>query len=195
LKKLILVTGVPASGKNYISNALLGALQNTSYFDKDDLCDLVDCTLKIANQPSNRDTDFFNQNVRPFEYKTIERLAFTSLRHSDNAIINAPYISQLSDAGYMSDLKQKANAIGAELAVIWVDVPEKSVLKHRMQARASERDEWKLEHFDEYYESIRISPPTALELQGAIDKLIVFSANTDGEFEKSLKLALKYIKE
>ena len=79
---------MPASGKNYIAASFLSSLLNTAYFDKDDLRDLVECALRIAGQSSNRDTDFFNQNVRPFEYKTVERLAFTALRHADNAIIN-----------------------------------------------------------------------------------------------------------
>ena len=195
MKKLILISGVPASGKNYIATTLLSSLPNTAYFDKDDLCDLVECTLKIAGQSSNRDTDFFNQNIRPFEYKTIERLAFTALRHADNAIINAPYVSQLKNENYMADLKQRANDNGAELAVIWVAVPDKEILRSRIEARGSERDVWKLTHFDEYYESISISPPFSLQECDAIDKLIVFEGDTESKFKESLTLTLEYIKE
>ena len=195
MKKLILIAGVPASGKNYISNALLSSLSNTSYFDKDDLCDLVECTLKIAGQSSNRDTEFFNKNIKPFEYKTIERLALSSLKYSDNAIINAPYISQLCDEDYMRHLKMSANEIGASLTVVWVAVPDKEILRERMRARGSDRDVWKLLNFDEYYESISVLPPTALSECGAIDKLIVFYADSDTKFNESLELTLKYIKE
>lgn len=194
MKKLILVAGVPASGKNYVSSALLRSISGAAYFDKDDLCDLVDCALRIADQPSNRDTDFFNQNIKPYEYLTIERLALTALRHAECAIVNAPYISQLSDAAYMTDLRRRANECGAELAVIWIAVPEKEVLRQRMLGRASARDEWKLLHFDEYYESVRLSAPSALKERGIIDELIVFLADTEREFSKSLELSLKYIK-
>ena len=195
MKKIILIAGVPASGKNYISNAIMASLSNAAYFDKDDLSDLVECTLRIAGQSSNRDTDFFNENIRPFEYATIERLAFTSLKHCNTAIINAPYISQLGDVEYMKGLKCRANEAGAELAVVWVAVPDKEILRSRMVKRASDRDLWKLSNFDEYYESIRLSPPTRLFECGAIDKLIVFYADCDTELDDSLKTTLEYIEE
>ena len=62
VKKLILVTSPPACGKTYISKALAARLEHVVYLDKDTLITLSKQIFKVANQPYNRSSQFFEDN-------------------------------------------------------------------------------------------------------------------------------------
>ena len=68
VKKLILVTSPPACGKTYISKALAARLEHVVYLDKDTLITLSKQIFKVANQPYNRSSQFFEDNIRDYEY-------------------------------------------------------------------------------------------------------------------------------
>ena len=64
-------------------------------------------------------------------------------------LINAPFTQEVRDNAFIANLKAKLAAKGATLAVIWVETsPE--VVHQRMIERNSDRDTWKLAHWDEY---------------------------------------------
>ena len=69
VKKLILVTSPPACGKTYISKALAKRLQHVVYLDKDTLITLSKQIFVVAGQPYDRISDFFEKNIRDYEYE------------------------------------------------------------------------------------------------------------------------------
>ncbi len=79
MKKLILVTSPPASGKTYISKKLAEALSHVVYLDKDTLINLSKQIFVVAGEEYNRSSDFFNENIRDYEYETIVALALEAL--------------------------------------------------------------------------------------------------------------------
>ena len=80
----------------------------------------------------------------------------------------------------MAELKERANEKGAELVVIWVDT-DVEVCRQRMIDRNSERDTWKLEHWDEYVAGRDYSIPTIFKDTDTNGELLIFNNNSTEE--------------
>ena len=120
-KKLILVTSPPACGKTYVAKALAKNLKHVVYLDKDTLIVLSKQIFKVAGQPYDRSSAFFQQNIRDYEYDCVLALAMEALDYDDIVLINAPFTQEVRDNAFIADLKAKLAAKGATLAVIWVE--------------------------------------------------------------------------
>ena len=84
-KKLILVTSPPACGKTYVAKALAKNLKHVVYLDKDTLIVLSKQIFKVAGQPYDRSSAFFQQNIRDYEYDCVLALAMEALDYDDIA--------------------------------------------------------------------------------------------------------------
>jgi predicted kinase len=188
MKKLILVTSPPACGKTYVSMQLSKALGHVVYLDKDTLIPLSKQIFRIAHQEYNRSSDFFEENIRDYEYEVIVNLALEALDYDDLVLINAPFTREIRDAAYMQRLRSRLAAKDARLAVIWVDTSVE-VCHQRMIERASSRDGWKLAHWDEYIAGRDFTTPTN------IPELIIFKNSSDEEFSASLAETTRILKQ
>ena len=186
MKKLILVTSPPASGKTYVSKKLAEVLRHVVYLDKDTLIPLSKQIFVVAGEEYNRSSDFFNKNIRDFEYETILALALEALNYDDIVLINAPFTKEIRDLNYINGLKAKLRDNNTSLVVIWVQTSI-DVTRQRMIARKSDRDTWKLAHWDEYIAGVNFDIPIALDDPGIKDDLLIFKNSSDEEFTDSLK--------
>ena len=194
MKRLILVTSPPASGKTYISKQLAKKLKHVVYLDKDTLIVLSRQIFAVANQEYNRSSDFFEKNIRDYEYDAIVALALEALEYDDIVLINAPFTREIRDEKYMTDLKAKLALKNAKLTIIWVKT-DIEVCRQRMISRNSDRDTWKLEHWDEYISGINFDIPRELDDPKCKDDLLVFENSSQQEFEQSMGEILKIIEE
>ena len=186
MKHLILVTSPPACGKTFVTKALAKALPNCVYLDKDTLIVLSKQIFVVANQEYNRSSDFFEENIRNYEYDCVMDLAFEALEYNDTVLINAPFTREIRDKEYLASLRKKLAEIDAELAIVWV-YTDKEVCHQRMIKRNSDRDTWKLEHWDEYIASQNFTKPD-------IEDLIVFKNSSDEEFNESIVETVNLLK-
>lgn len=186
MKKLILVTSPPACGKTFVSKQLAKALSHVVYLDKDTLIPLSKQIFAVAGQEYNRSSDFFNKNIRDYEYETIVALALEALDYDDIVLINAPFTREIRDMKYMNGLKDNLRKKNASLVVVWVEASIE-VCKKRMVKRNSDRDTWKLTHWDEYIAGCNFDVPGALDNPKEKDDLIIFKNSSDEEFAVSLK--------
>ena len=194
VKKLILVTSPPACGKTFISKALAERLQHVVYLDKDTLIALSSQIFKVAGQPYDRSSQFFEEHIRDYEYECVVDLALEALNYDDIVLINAPFTREIRDMDYINRLKAKLAEKNATLVVVWVETsPE--VVHQRMIARNSDRDTWKLAHWDEYIAGCNFSVPENLDDPAVKDDLITFQNNNDEEFEASMKKCLAILEE
>ncbi len=186
MKRLILVTSPPASGKTYISKQLAKTLKHVVYLDKDTLIVLSNQIFKAANQEINRSSDFFEAMVRDFEYEAIVDIAMESLSYDDIVLINAPFTEEIRDMDYINRLKAKLVEKDARLTVVWV-ITDKEVVKQRMIDRNSDRDTWKLANWDEYIADVDFSIPATLDDPKIVDDLLLFYNSTDEEYRESME--------
>ena len=182
MKKLILVTSPPACGKTFISRQLAGALKHVVYLDKDTLIPLSKQIFAVAH----RSSIFFEKYIRDLEYQVILDLAMEALLYDDIVLINAPFTQEIRDDAYIAALRKELAKKEAELVVIWVDT-DPEVCHQRMIDRASDRDIWKLNHWDEYILGVNFEPPVNLRLEGQPDSLLIFHNSSEEEFAASMK--------
>ena len=187
MKHLILVTSPPACGKTYISKQLAKALTNCVYLDKDTLIVLSKQIFKVANEEYNRSSDFFQREIRDYEYYAILDIAMEALDYNDTVLINAPFTDEIRDEKWLNHLRARLAKKDADLKVVWVNT-SKEVCHERMIRRNSDRDTWKLEHWDEYINSQNFNPPSHIE------DLIIFQNSSDEEFVQSIKDTVKILR-
>lgn len=186
MKKLILVTSPPACGKTYVAKQLAKALNHVVYLDKDTLIVLSKQIFKVANQPYNRSSDFFEKNIRDYEYEAILDLAMDALDYDDIVLINAPFTREVRDPAYIKSLRATLAKKKAQLCIIWV-VTDPEVCHQRMIARNSDRDTWKLEHWDEYISKCDFSIPKGIGDPAKKKDLLLFYNSNEKEFKASMK--------
>lgn len=194
VKKLILVTSPPASGKTFISKELSKRLKHVVYLDKDTLIRLSKQIFVVANEPYDRSSDFFEKNIRDLEYECVVDLALEALEYDDIVLINAPFTREIRDNQYISNLKEKLKEKNATLVVVWVETsPE--IVHERMIKRNSDRDIWKLQNWDEYMAETDFSIPVNLDDPKIKDDLLVFYNDNQEEFDNSMKNILGILEE
>ena len=186
MKKLILVTSPPACGKTYISKQLAKTLKHVVYLDKDTLIPLSKQIFKAAGEPYNRSSAFFEEYIRDYEYETVVALALEALEYDDIVLINAPFTEEIRNINYINQLKSKLMEKNARLVVIWVETSIE-VCRQRMTARNSERDTWKLEHWEKYIAGCNFEIPVSLDDPKVNDDLLIFKNSTEEEYRESLK--------
>lgn len=164
------------------------------YLDKDTLIPLSKQIFRVAKKPYDRSSDFFEENIRDYEYEVILDLAFEALSYADTALINAPFTREIRDAEYMRKLKEKLAELGARLTVIWL-ITKPEVCKERMIKRASDRDSYKIRHWDEYIKTVDFSVPSGLDDPEIRDDLLLFYNSTEAEYQKSMHDVLEILKE
>ncbi|HEY7865527.1 MAG TPA: AAA family ATPase [Psychromonas sp.] len=194
MKRLILVTSPPASGKTYISKKLAKALKHVVYLDKDTLIVLSHQIFKLANAEVNRSSDFFEEHIRNYEYDAILALAMEALEYDDIVLINAPFTREIRDTAFVDNLKSQLVEKNARLTVVWV-MTDIDVVKDRMIKRNSSRDTWKLEHWDEYIKGVDFSIPQSIDNPKVIDDLLLFRNSNEDEYRQSMQEILSVLEE
>lgn len=192
MKRLIMVVSPPASGKTYISKELAKQLKHVVYLDKDTLIVLSNQIFKVAGKEPNRSSDFFEENIRNFEYMAILDLAMEALNYDDIVLINAPFTREIRDEAYINDLKRRLIEKNTRLSVIWV-ITDVDVIQKRMIERNSPRDTWKLAHWEEFIQDVNFSIPRSIDDPEIVDDLLLFYNSTDSEYEVSMRDTLEIL--
>ncbi|MFT7053981.1 MAG: tRNA uridine 5-carbamoylmethylation protein Kti12 [Psychromonas sp.] len=192
MKRLILVTSPPASGKTYISKKLAKALKHVVYLDKDTLIVLSHQIFKLANAEVNRSSEFFEEHIRNYEYDAVLALAMEALEYDDIVLINAPFTREIRDTDFVDNLKSQLIEKNARLTVVWV-MTDIDVVKDRMIKRNSSRDTWKLENWDEYIKGVDFSIPRSIDNPKVIDDLLLFRNSNEDEYRQSMQEILSVL--
>lgn len=188
-KRFILITSPPACGKTRLAKRLATALDDTVYLDKDTLIPLSKQIFKVAGEPYNRSSDFFQQNIRDYEYEVIVNLGLEAIKYATNVIINAPFTQEVRQKNFVEDFKARLSKYGAKLLVIWISAtPE--LCKYRMKKRNSDRDKWKIENWDEYVKGVDFSVPNIDQ-----EELFIHKNLTDDEADEHFERLIKKIKD
>ena len=187
-KHFILITSPPACGKTRLARRLATNLDNAVYLDKDTLIPLSKQIFKVANMPYNRSSEFFQKNIRDFEYQVILDQGLEAIKYADTVIINAPFRKEVRDKAFIEDFKRRLEKVGAKLLVIWI-FSSVELCKFRMRKRNSDRDRWKIENWDEYVKTVNFNPPDLDE-----EDLFIHRNSNDVEADEHFARLIKRIK-
>ncbi|MCR4716122.1 MAG: ATP-binding protein [Lachnospiraceae bacterium] len=191
MKKLILVVSPPACGKTFISKKIAETAAHMVYLDKDTLIPLSKIIFEVGKQEYNRSSDFFEEYIRNPEYDVILDLAYDALRYEDYVLVNAPFTREIHSADYLKDMKKKLHdKYNAELVIVWVKTSPETC-HQRMIDRNSDRDTWKLEHWDEYIAGIDFNIPDPLYDKECVDELFIFNNSSENEYKESMQEFMK----
>ena len=187
-------SSTPACGKTRLSKKLATELKHIVYLDKDTLIPLSKQIFAVAGEEYNRSSEFFEKEIRDYEYEVILDLAFESLRYADLVMVNAPFTREIRDDEYIGALRAKLAEAGAKLTVIWV-VTDPEVCHQRMIDRNSDRDTWKLEHWDEYLSTVNFTIPENLRDPDDELSLILYHNSTDEMAEEDFAKIMEHFKD
>lgn len=153
---LILVGGVPGSGKTFIGQEL--SRQLGVFVDKDTVSQLFTERLLtlLGSHIDDRESEIYLSKVRDVEYQTMMDQAMDNLRLGMNVICSAPFIREFGDPAWLDSIEHEAALHDSKVVRIWIhaDMP---TTKERIIARAASRDRWKLENWDTYASNIHNS--------------------------------------
>ncbi len=187
-KKLILITSPPACGKTRLAKRLSEKIGNVVYLDKDSVIPLSHRIFSVAHKPFNRSSKFFNTEIREYEYEAILNIALLALNYNDRVILNAPFTSEVREEEPFRHLKHRLSGLGAELVVVWIQ-SNADICYARMKKRNSERDGWKLSHWEEYVKGVNFAPPENLG-----DSLLLYDGTSDEKGEESFDVIYQKLK-
>ncbi|MBK3493658.1 AAA family ATPase [Viridibacillus sp. YIM B01967] len=153
---IVFVIGAAGVGKSAVGK-LIANHKNFVYVDKETVtCPFTELYLKECsptNDPYDRESDFYMDNVRPIEYQTMLRIALENIELGNDVVLSAPFEKELNDEnwineGLMAKILEKAN-----LKIIRVHVDKQTML-NRLISRNELRDSWKLSNWDTYIASM-----------------------------------------
>jgi predicted kinase/transcriptional regulator with XRE-family HTH domain len=147
---LTLVGGYAGSGKSEFATNL-SAITGWSIFDKDVLTRPLVEQLLLAHGSKiyDRESDIYLNKVRPFEYRSLIESGRQNLRAGNSTILCAPFLKEFKDQAWMERVRQFCTQQKAHLAIVWIKCDVESMFDY-ITYRSAARDEWKLEHWDEY---------------------------------------------
>jgi predicted kinase len=163
------MAGGAGTGKTRLARALVRRVPNAILLDKDRLLGVwVDLVLQAAGEAIDRDGGYYWQDVRPEEYRTLERVAYDHLEMKKLVVIDAPLRPELSDPAWVGRIRGECESRGAGFLAVWLIVPSDTA-RRRMAARAEPRDQWKLANWEEFLRRQPYDPPAGagLVLQNA----------------------------
>jgi predicted kinase len=167
--RLILFAGHAGSGKTTLAKKTLPLIvektgENFFFLDKDTVygaysAHVMELTTK---NPNDRDSPFYLQNVRDWEYSGLIAITKENLQLGVNVILVGPFSSEIQ-SGRMFKPQELGVPSVSSIRIAWIDL-EESEAKSRMEQRADPRDEYKLQHWDEYTKR-RVEPPEHAAIQ------------------------------
>ena len=162
--RLILFAGHAGTGKSTLAKKALPLIiektgEDFFFLDKDTAyCAFSAHVMQLTTQnPNDRDSPFYLENLRDWEYQGLIDIARENLLLGVNVILVGPFSREIQ-SGRMFDAQALGVPPQTSIQIAWIDL-EESEAKNRMEKRADPRDEWKLAHWEQYTKR-RTEPPT-----------------------------------
>ena len=161
--KLILIGGVPGSGKTYIGKELARSIG--LFIDKDTMSRFFTERMLqlLGSHVDDRESEIYLANVRSLEYETMIKHALENLELGRSVICSAPFIREFSDSQWLDDISLEAELIDAEVIKVWIHV-DLPTARERIIARGASRDNWKLANWDTYASTVPQAVPSNINV-------------------------------
>ncbi|QWE07999.1 AAA family ATPase [Polynucleobacter ibericus] len=162
--RLILFAGHAGTGKSTLAKKALPLIiektgEDFFFLDKDTVYGAFSShVMQLTTQnPNDRDSPFYLENLRDWEYQGLIDVARENLLLGVNVILVGPFSKELQ-SGKMFNAQELGVPLQTSIQIAWIDLEEIEA-KQRMIKRADPRDEWKLAHWGQYAQR-RTEPPS-----------------------------------
>ncbi len=162
--RLILFAGHAGTGKSTLAKRALPLIiektgEDFFFLDKDTVYGAYSAhVMELTTQnPNDRDSPFYLENLRDWEYQGLIEIARENLLLGVNVILVGPFSKEIQ-SGKMFDPVALGIPAHTSIHIAWIDLTEDEA-RIRMQKRADPRDNWKLAHWAQYAKR-RVDPPT-----------------------------------
>jgi predicted kinase len=167
--RLILFAGHAGTGKTTLAKKALPLIiertgEDFFFLDKDTVYGAFSSHVMelTTNNPNDRDSPFYLKNLRNWEYSGLIAIAKENLQLGVNVILVGPFSTEIQ-SGKMFNPAELGVPSTSSIKIAWIDLDENEA-KRRMEKRADPRDQWKLQHWDQYSKR-RVEPPNHIALQ------------------------------
>lgn len=181
--RLILFAGHAGTGKTTLAKKALPLIiektgEDFFFLDKDTVygaysAHVMELTTK---NPNDRDSPFYLENLRDWEYAGLFAIAKENLQLGVNVILVGPFSSEIQSGRIFNPQELGVPSVSS-IRIAWIDLDENEA-KQRMEKRADPRDDYKLQHWNEYTKR-RVQPAEHIAIQ-RFDNLHF----DEGKFEK-----------
>ncbi len=161
--RLILFAGHAGTGKTTLAKKALPLIvektgEDFFFLDKDTVYGAYSAHVMelTTNNPNDRDSPFYLENLRDWEYAGLIAIAKENLQLGVNVILVGPFSSEIQSGRIFKPEELGVPSVSS-IRIAWIDLDENEA-KHRMEKRADPRDEYKLQHWNEYTRR-RVEPP------------------------------------
>ena len=155
MRKLIIMNGLPGSGKNTIGK-MISIEQDAVFFGYGHIDN--DYNRNIVETYAGDDLDLEGRNlvgaIKISHHRNLIEVAIDKATQGNTVVICSPFYEWLLKPKHLIDVIQKAESYGVEVEFIWVDT-ELEKTKERLLSKAIINDKWKINNWDRYSESIR----------------------------------------
>lgn len=192
--KLVFFVGVAGTGKTTVARALATRM-SAAFLDRDTVGGrFVEKMLEMNGLDVNdRDSEFYKKHLRDLEYDTTKDICIENLAAGQNVFMISPFTAELKNKVWMDEVIAAAGLTKEEVdvKVIAVTLQDMELQRQRIVDRQTERDTWKLEHWDDFKQRVQFVPEVNWDIPAS--SILVF--DNSGELtEDKLNQVYEFVK-
>ena len=153
--RLILFAGHAGTGKSTLAKKALPLIiektgEDFFFLDKDTVYGAYSAHVMelTTRNPNDRDSPYYLENLRDWEYRGLIDIARENLLLGVNVILVGPFSKEIA-SGKMFNPEALGVPPNTNIHIAWIDLDQNEA-KRRMEKRGDPRDDWKLQHWQEY---------------------------------------------